>query len=296
MINMSFLDPQSAVLWTRCYELPFTWKATHPFTLPLSIGPGPIILHEEDGSPLVGRLRPLVNLERRCEQVRKILPCRCSSLRQPRWRHGTLVCLKAHNMTFGFKNNIKATEESWWIQQPLVTTVSGKVISTSHSLVNILERTYQLNDKQKGRRTCLKPQTRRKTSLFPFSWQGQPASPSQQVGLPWTCQGRWHLLAGLISLAWNKNKILISIIHRFFWQSFANLSDHGYIFEFYLFGMPFVKPPSYKGYQAFPAPFSSPSKRATTFHTTHYQGLPCDPIQHAAAIVNDLHLYCHQGF
>ena len=122
MINMSFLDPQSAVLWTRCYELPFTWKATHPFTLPLSIGPGPIILHEEDGSPLVGRLRPLVNLERWCEQVRKILPCRCSNLRQPSWRHGTLVCLKAHNMTFGFNTisrQLKNLDESNNLWSPL---------------------------------------------------------------------------------------------------------------------------------------------------------------------------------
>ena len=40
-------------------------------------------------------------------------------------------------------------------------------------------------------------------------------------------------------------------------------------FESYLFGTPFAKPPSYKGYQALPTPFSSPSKRATTFHRRH---------------------------
>ena len=195
MINMSFLDPQ---LWA-----PFHMKSNPPLRPPTFHWPRSHYTARGRRFPSCWPTSTSCQSGRRCEQVRKILPCRCSSLRQPSWRHGTLVCLKAHTKTFGFKNNFKATEESWWIQQPLVTTVSGKVISTSHSLVNILERTYQLNDKQKGRRTCLKPQTWRKTSLFPFSWQGQPVSPSQRVGLPWTCQGRWHLLAGLISLAWN---------------------------------------------------------------------------------------------
>ena len=133
-------------------------------------------------------------------------------------------------------------------------------------------KNFSKPERSKHTHTCLKLQMWRRTFPFPSFWQDQPASPFHWAALPWTCRGRWRPLAGLVYLAWNLYNFIHFYKNSFFLLSIMECAPKVHFceaFESYLFGTPFAKPPSYKGYQALPTPFSSPSKRATTFHRRH---------------------------